>query len=120
MVAIGTLGLTFSYTKAFQMKNEVIAAIEEYEGNINHAGCKKQIDDSAQRLGYSPITDGCPTGYELGPDKGYYCYRDPNPTGKTTKITVMVQADISFPLMKRIVGFSLFKVTGDTREIKRH
>ena len=34
VIAIGVLGLTFSYTKAFKMKNAVVGAMEEYEGRI--------------------------------------------------------------------------------------
>ena len=119
VVAIGVLGLTFSYTKAFKMKSAIIAAIEEYEGNVNHPGFKDSVKKEAKSLGYGrPATATCPSGFTAS---DYFCYTSETTSYpkalSTIRYTVVVQTDISIPLIKNIVGFSIFQVSGDTKEI---
>ncbi|MBR3210916.1 MAG: hypothetical protein IKF71_03140 [Bacilli bacterium] len=123
VIAIGLLGFTFSYAKAFKMKNAIIATIEEYEGNLGHSGCQAKIKNEAKSLGYNKISKSCPSDFSVSPD-GFYCYSsvtrnipDTNPQMKSRYYTVVVQVDIGLPLIKNIVGFSVLEVSGDTKEI---
>ena len=46
VIVISLLGLTVSYTKAFKMKDRIIAVIEEYEGSgceNNDSACMKKF-----------------------------------------------------------------------------
>ena len=66
VIMIGVLGLVFSYTKAFQMKNAIISVIEEYEGSgcypealsgaSHDTACRNKIKDKARGLAYNPVS----------------------------------------------------------------
>ena len=133
VIVIGVLGLTFSYTKAFRMKDAIIATIEEYEGTgcypehpeygDKSSGCRDTIKEKAQELGYSPVYLNCATGLTPSSD-GFYCYsmevktKEVNKTNRRFAIfTIVTQVDISFPIVEKIMGFRFFQVAGDTKEI---
>ena len=132
VIVIGVLGLTFSYTKAFKMKDAIIETIEEYEGTgcfpekggVSHPGCRNQILKKAQELGYSPVSLDCDESTGLVKVDGLYCYNMEKYTKKVNGIdrhyaifTVVTQVDIAFPIIEHIMGFRIFQVAGDTREI---
>ena len=142
VVIIGVLGLVFSYTKAFKMKNAIISTIENYEGSgcypeitggVSDSACRREILRQAQGLNYNPVSLGCSGGCQLyGPTTAdankrlcpaadVYCY---NVTVRTENgkryatFRVMTQVDMNFPIIEKIMGFSFFQVAGDTKEIK--
>ena len=124
-IAIGSLGLVFAYTKAFKMKNEIIAVIEEYEGSgcysSNHdTSCFRKIKDRARDLAYNPVSLNCPLGYENYED--LYCWKKVERTlddGRHVAIfTVITQVEVPFPVIANITGFRFFQVGGDTKQIQ--
>ena len=138
VIVIGVLGLVFSYTKAFKMKNAIISVIEEYEGSgcypevtngSHNTACRNQIKRKAQDLAYNPVSLNCSSidnssGYNVPVYKAdnYYCYE------MTTKVKsdgkryavfkVITQVDISFPIIEKVMGFRFFQAMGDTKEIQ--
>lgn len=126
VVAIGILGLTFAYTKAFNMKSAIISVIEQHEGsgcygkNVTSSDCFQKIQQKAQDLAYNPVSLSCPSDYEkVG---NIYCYkmttRNKDDHKKYAVFTVITQVDIPFPIISEIVGFRFFQVGGDTKEIQ--
>jgi len=122
VIVIGVLGMTFSYTKAFRMKNAILAAIEENEGNMKTSSFKKQVLNAAQIYGYNKIHTNCSTygaGFEKA-DSGLFCFKKvaygAGCPRKTTYI-VITEVDIDFPIMEDITGLRMFKVSGETKEI---
>ncbi len=144
VIVIGVLGLVFSYTKAFKMKNAIISTIENYEGSgcypetkagaSSDTACRREIKRLAQDLKYNPVSLSCSGGCQvygptvddankrLCPAMDTYCY---NVTIKTKSdgsryatFRVVTQVDMNFPIIEKIMGFSFFQVVGDTKEIK--
>ncbi len=127
VIVIGVLGLVVSYTKAFKMKNAIIATIEEYEGSgcypevthgINDTSCRREIERKAKQLAYSPPNLNCSSDLY---QSEYYCYsidEYKKDDGWYATVTVVTQVDISFPIVEKIMGFRIFQVAGDTEEIK--
>jgi len=135
VIVIGVLGLTFSYTKAFKMKNAIISVIEEYEGSgcypeINgtstfDTACRRAITKKAQDLKYNPVSLNCDAtcSENSGMCKGgdVYCYemKTTHKDGKKYAVfRVITQVDINFPIIERIMGLRFFQVAGDTKQIQ--
>ena len=147
VVVIGVLGLVFSYTKAFKMKNAIISTIEDFEGvgcypeingeNGSGRNCRQVIKEKAQDLKYNPVSLNCNDGCMLysnttdDSDKGLceasgvYCYNvtvkhDDKTNRNYAVFKVMTQVDINFPIIEKIMQFRFFQVAGDTKEILLH
>ncbi|MBP5678720.1 MAG: hypothetical protein J6X28_02700 [Bacilli bacterium] len=140
VIVIGVLGLVFSYTKAFKMKNAIISVIEEYEGSGcypeasggaggSNTACRQKIRQKAQDLAYNPVSLNCPpidttSGSNVTVYKAddIYCYEMSVKTkadGKRYAVfKVITQVDISFPIVERIMGLRFFQAVGDTKEIQ--
>ena len=131
VVVISILGLVVSYTKAFKMKNAIISVIEEYEGSgcfpeqsggTKNTICRNKIKEKAQELAYSPVSLNCDTGNGFYNADNFYCYsvdkriKDGN---CYVMAKVVTQVNISFPLIDKIMGFSFFQVSGDTKWVQR-
>lgn len=125
VIVIGVLGLVVSYTKAFKMKSAIIATIEEYEGSgcFKNSGtaCLKEIERQAKQIAYSPTDIQCPNNFT---QSKFFCFQGKSVT-KSSKpgkeyivVTVLTQVDISFPIIEKIMGFRIFQVAGDTKEIQ--
>lgn len=118
-IAIGALGLTVSYSKAFHMKSAIIQTIEEYEGSgcfsagVSSTACRERIRKEAKKLTYNPPNLTCPSGFTRTDN---YCF-SVNRVGKKAVVTVMVQVDLDFPVIEQITGWKIFRVVGDTKEI---
>ena len=122
-IAMGALGLTVSYTKAFHMKNEIILAIENHEGagcfadTPKNTSCKKEIEAKAKELTYSPSTMKCKgNDKQSGGVLGLFCYKQISHNGNKYVYRIVTQVDLSFPILERITGFKIFQVSGDTKE----
>lgn len=129
LIVIAVLGLVVSYTKAFRMKNEIISTIEKYEGSgcvtsspgvINEdSQCIKKIKEKASSLAYSPVITDCPSddsGNKYYNALNYYCFSTEK-DGNYLTVRVMTQVNIELPIIKEIMGFNVFRVSGDTRRI---
>ena len=122
IIVIGMLGLVVSYTKAFKVKNMIITSIEQYQGlgcDNPNSPCVKNIDEGAKNLGFAPVSLSCSSGYTKMKD--LYCYKvvyvkSTNP--KEYYYRVGTQVDVHFPIVSDVLGFDLFKVSGDTRVMK--
>lgn len=119
----GLLGLVVNYTKAFRMKNYIISAFEEFEashcGDNEASACHRAIVDKAKELGFSRNNKlECPLNYENG--KGFFCYQDKWHDSDGNYIySIEVQIDINIPIVRNIMGMSIFRVRGDTRVINK-
>lgn len=135
LIVIGVLGLIVSYTKAFKMKNVVLSTVEEYEGNCcgvptpgitcnSKPACVKKISNEASTLGFSPVSINCPNDYtkiqSTNNHNDLYCIKkvDNSSTGRYY-YNVIVQVDVHFPVISNILGFRMFQVSGDSRQIVR-
>lgn len=116
--------LTVSYTKAFKMKNYVIASIEQYEGSKTcfenkDSACMKRIEEYADNIAYSPSSLNC---HNLTNVENLFCVEESDEKSLENSATnksfrIITQVDISFPLVKEITGLEFFQVSGDTRII---
>lgn len=118
----GILGLTVNYTKAFRMKNFVISAIEEYDGQgcfkDGPSGCKRKIEEKAKSIGYHPVGVNC-RGYE-GRVSDIFCYKEnTSGSGNNKYYSIVTQVDINIPIINKLMGLSFFQVHGDTRVIRK-
>lgn len=123
VIVESVLAFSVVYAKAFRMKNFVIQTIEEYEGagcfkEGANTPCKDKITAKANSIGYHhdrPIN--CPTNYTN--INNIYCYAvgDNRELSKSVSYLVVTQVDVSFPLIREIVGMSIFQVKGETRGI---
>ena len=94
LIVIAVLGLVVSYTKAFRMKN-------------------------ARILAYSPVMTDCSRNdgdNEYYNALNYYCFTA-DKDGNYLTVRVMTQVNIELPILKEIMGFNIFRVSGDTRRI---
>ena len=132
-----------NYTKAFKMKNKVIATIEKYQGECG-AACKTEISKYAGSIGYHPkagnFCDNNPfkpqTNYkstEFISDPGYCLYKVDVPvTNKSGLGTieddynheagyyyrVVSIINIRVPIIENVMQFNY--VSGDTKEFRKN
>ena len=121
MLLSSTFALIVSYTKAFKFKNIVISNYEKYEaanceGLSGGSACSDNISKEAKSIAYSPNTTvKCHDGMELD-SNGLFCYR-PIVQKNGVIYEVVIQIDINFPLVNRLVAMRVFQVSGKTRVI---
>ena len=116
------------------MKNYIISSIENFEGRENcfsaaptgGNSCSSIISDKAKSIGYTPVINNCPTGYNLA-GNGLFCYCplkknysgevecDSGNLDRREKYRVIAQIDINIPIVRDILSFSFFRVSGDTK-----
>lgn len=117
----GILGFTFSYTKAFKMKNIVLSSIEEYENACcvnprnNRSPCREKITKQAELIGYSPASLKCPNGFQNIDD--LFCVKKMTSKNDKTSYRIITQVDLNIILVRDIMPRKFFQVTGDTRPI---
>lgn len=128
IIVEGILGLVVNYTKAFKMKNNVISVIEQYEASgcfqtTGDTACVGKISAGAKSIGYSPISLNCPSGYDSV--KGLFCYKMSNVDetknfsgSRPVSYRIVTQVDVNIPIINKIMGFSFFQVSGDTKIIE--
>lgn len=136
LIVEGVLGFIVVYTKAFKMKNVVISAYEKYEAikcDEKDSACKESIKVGASTLGYNPpgnlacagdtVSYNDSKSIKLDADEdGYFCvatlYTRSEGGKQYAAYRIVTQVDMDFPIVKNILGLSMFTVTGDTREIR--
>lgn len=122
------LAISVNYSKAFNVKNNVVDLISKYEGN--NCNARKNIGKYLNDVGYL-VTGECTNvdgvdyiPYDLngnkvaGSTRGYYCVAKDN-TGSSTDIDksyyrVMVFFKIDLPVIGNI---TTFKIKGETESI---
>ena len=128
VIVEGILAFAVCYTKAFRMKNYVIATIEQYEGSGCFAkdgdtACKQRIRERASSIAYKPTELSC-HGTQESVD-GLFCAdatgTDCAPVGGNSAqnrcYRIVTQVDINLPIVNKIMGLEFFQVSGDTRSI---
>lgn len=117
------LALSVNFSKAFNVKNNVVDIVEKYEGFTCTARCK--VGDYLHDVGYL-VLGSCPSGY-TGYDangnkvdagkKAYYCIQkdeNSNTTVDKTWYRVIVFFKVDLPIMGNL---TTFKVKGETSTI---
>ena len=118
------LAISVNYSKAFNVKNNVVDLISKYEGN--NCNARKKIGEYLNDVGYL-VTGLCDTGYDAydlkgnkvtGSSRGYYCIKKDD-TNTTTDIKksyyrVMVFFKIDLPF---IGNLTTFRIKGETESI---
>ncbi len=128
VIISGVLGFTVNYTKAFKMKNIVISAMEEYEAarcvgeGSEGSACREKIKEEARRIGYSPSALSCSDQYTAY--DGLFCatenkIKSSKDSSRYVSYRIITQVDADFPIIRNIMSFSFFQVSGDTRVIQK-
>lgn len=133
VLVLSYLAFNVNYTKAFRMKNKIIATYEEFDGNCNgsidvpdDSTCQGIIAKYAKEIGYTPTNLVCP-GSPWKAAGRYYCYKEVTVSQRTDatksvneykdkkyyKIGTIISIDI--PIVKNLIPFSMFQITGDTK-----
>lgn len=121
MLLSSTFALIVSYTKAFKVKNIVISNYEKYEaanceGDHGGSACSNNILKEVRGISYSPNTRvECHDGMELD-GNGLFCYK-PHEQKNGIIYEIVIQVDINFPFINRLVAMRVFQVSGKTRLI---
>ena len=130
LIVIGVLGLVVSYTKAFKAKNIIISTIEQYDGygcglnekrlysNSVNTSCMEKINKELDKLGFYPNPVSCSNPYHSDANKRYcyvYEYSDVKNNKKRHIMSIETTVDVHFPIVSNILGFSVFRISGDTR-----
>ena len=127
VIVEGILAFTVCYTKAFRMKNFVIATIEQYEGSGcfkedgETSACKERIQQRAAAIHYKPTNIQCHN--DAVAIEGLFCYsdatRDDSYSAEGKYYRIVTQVDINLPIVNNIMGLEFFQVSGDTRRIDK-
>ena len=131
VIVEGILAFTVSYTKAFRMKNYVIATIEQYEGSgcfddSGQSACMQRIQKRAAHINYRPtVKINCPYGQEAianlfcANPEGVSCASEGENSTQYRCYRIVTQVDINFPIVNKIMGLEFFQVSGETRTIRK-
>lgn len=124
----GILGFIVGYTKAFKAKNLIISTIEEYEASgcfdSGDTACISKIKERAELIGYRPTDLNCAKEGGVGNVEDLFCWKEVNVNKthykgtKPSSYRITTQVDITFPLIDKVLKFSFFQISGDTRVIE--
>ncbi len=139
-IVSGYMAYNVNYTKAFRMKNKIIAVYEHYDGACG-SECSKEIREYAKKIGYDARNQlsqsACeksyfkPSGSEVFyKEDGSYClYRMKVPLQKHGNSTViddtedkyyyriLTRINISIPIITNVFDLRFLNVTGDTKSL---
>lgn len=117
------LAVSINYSKAFNVKNNIVDLIGKYEGNNCEA--RKKIGEYLHDVGYMSIGE-CSDGYYaydlngsylLGKDKGYFCLKNEDTSGTVVE-KKYYRTETFFKLDLPLVGDLLtFRIKGETEAI---
>lgn len=126
VIVSGYLAFNVNYTKAFRVKNKIVSAYEQYEGNCTSTSgpCLNDIKDYMKEIGYSTTSELKIKDYTCLDGYGF-CYKkvDSNNTSdshnegnKKCYYKIVTQIKIDIPIINKVMeGMSVFQVTGDTK-----
>jgi len=132
VIALGYVAYNVNYTKAFRMKNKAVELFEEYSGAekcLMTENCRKELQDYANKIGYSTGGISCETGYTNFQD--LLCYKVKscdayssaekksngiiNDGNKGFSNDIYTKINIDIPIIKKFVtSVSYFYVSGST------
>lgn len=117
-----------NYQKAFNVKNEIIARWEEYNGKCD-SECRTKINEYESKLGYKniPLTEG--NGYRCKSERGYCVKGVASKTNsdntsvnngniKYCYFSVVTLVYIDIPFINHFLNLKVFQVTGQTKAMK--
>ena len=117
------LAVSINYSKAFNVKNNIVDLISKYEGN--NCNSRKKIGEYLSDVGYLVI-GSCPSGYYAydlhgnylsGKNRGYYCVKSEE-TNDTVIEKRYYRVITFFKLDLPMVGdLTTFKIKGETESI---
>ena len=135
VVALGYLAFNVNYTKAFRMRDKIIAVYEDYDGDCSSTDCKNVIRNYAKSIGYRLGFLNCPEGFKSLDDM--YCLKETivNKNRSDSSIshikgdsdnkysdvkvrhyyTVITKINLEIPIISNVFDFGLFYISGDTR-----
>lgn len=126
VVTMGYLAFNINYTKAFRMKDKIIAVYDDHNGKCeNVSACENEIKEYARSIGYNTDNTINCSGYNEA-SSGLYCYSkeeaykdersesfdDRTPT-YYYKISTKIYLEI--PIISNILNFKVFYITGNTK-----
>ena len=134
VIALGYLAFNVNYTKAFRMRDKIIAVYEDYDGECGQK-CKDVIKKYAKSIGYRLGNLNCPSDFKSVDDM--YCIRetwvnadrddssishikkDPNKRYSDVKAkhyyTVITKINIELPIISKVMNLRIFYISGDTK-----
>lgn len=117
------LAVSINYSKAFNVKNNIVDLIGKYEGNNKCA--REKIGEYLSDVGYLVLGD-CPSGYEpynlegdkiTSSNKGYYCLANEE-TNNTVIDKSYYRIIVFFKLDIPMVGdLTTFQIKGETEAV---
>lgn len=132
VIAIGYIAFNINYTKAFRAKDKIIDLFEKYEGDcINNEGnCYQEIVKYADSIGYKPSSLDDYHGYNKVGDLFLYkvvyvgdsrIKDDVYQYDSSYKVYyyIVTKVNVEIPIIRNILPFRFFYVTGSTRIIER-
>ena len=117
------LAVSVNYSKAFNVKNNVVDLISKYEGN--NCNARKKIGTYLSDVGYL-VTGNCGTEYtpydlngnKVNNGRGYYCIAKEDTKGATDINKSYYRVVVFFRVDLPIVGnLTTFRIKGETESI---
>lgn len=124
VIFLSYMAFNVNYTKAYRMKNKIIATYNDYDGHCNKE-CDGVIKAYASEIGYRPEVINCPSGY-LYDTEGFYCRKTVTIQAgvdvekyTSTYYKIATRIDFDFPIIRNMLGnINYFWVKGDTKAFK--
>ena len=122
-----------NYTKAFRLKNKIIATYDKYDGKCDStSACWDEIEEYAHDIGYTKHNSlRCdrdrPAGASMSQERFYFCeYKidvDNSGTGSDIQdegkenyyYRILTRIDIQIPIVQNVLSLRALTVTGDTK-----
>lgn len=118
--SLGYMAFNVNYTKAFRMKDKIVAMYEKYNGSCG-TDCEQEILEYSQTIGYRPDQLNCPDGSK--PINGLYC-RSSKQVGNLTDMNarcyyhIITKINVEIPIFKNMLDIRAFNVVGDTKTLE--
>ena len=120
--SLGYMAFNVNYTKAFRMKDKIVALYEKYHGNCGNA-CEQEILEYSQTIGYRPDQLTCPDGSK--PISGLYCRSSKQVTKELNDLGyvrcyyhIITKINVEIPIFKNMLDLKAFNVVGDTKTLE--
>lgn len=129
VIFLSYMAFNVNYTKAYRMKNKIIATYNDFNGNCT-SECDSVIKAYAAEIGYRPAGNYCRNNFVYDTD-GFYCKKvvtveSGSEVEKTTRTYYRIETKIGFdfPIIRNIFDnmkfdeVDFFWVGGDTKAYK--
>ena len=126
VVTMGYMAFNVNYTKAFRMKDKIIAVYEDRKGNCD-SDCNNEIKEYARTIGYSTANNiTCEDKYSKF--ENLYCYKKVevskntkssfDDTGDRYYYKIETKINLEIPIINNILDLRFFYIKGDTKSFK--